>query len=1046
MYPLYFFSQPIYKNMKQAYMLLGCIALPFALFAEQKPIQRIEKMPDMPQPYEMRDWKSVTRSYDNFVFDTQKSGDYLPLIQVRESGHNYTDVPQIRLDTYVGTNAHNDQAEAINIMPAIIGATLVDIDKSAQNGHNWVRYAKDFFNRRNGQNVYLNNYSAASGGDWWYDLMPNVYFYQLYDLYPQIDPDFDEQFVTVADRWLDAIYKLGGNPNSWTLPDINYRAFNLATGKPLVNPAVEPESAGTIAWLLLHAYRKTGDVKYYTGAQLAMEALCNFPENPSYELQLPYGTLTAARMNAELNCNYDIDKLLNWCFDRARVRGWGAIVGTWGGYDVSGLIGEANDRGNDYAFVMNGFQQVAALAPVVKYDKRYARALGKWILNIANASRLFYNNVLPANLQEPNSCEWSGRYDTESCLPYESMKEKWNGNSPYIMGDAVNGKWAATNISLYSGSSVGYLAAVVEKSDVEKILQIDVNRTDFYADNAFPTYLYYNPYEEAKSVSLALPDGAYDLYDAISEQVIAANVSGKSTITIPADGVVLVSLLPAGCERKPEGRLLKSGDRVIDYHYGYDFTSPIRVKALTADKTQLLTGETVTFRLLTDNTQSPAYSWSINGQTVAGAETAQWQWTAEAEGTYLIEATATENGTTVSESIRIEVFNEMYDAPVITGISASRTFPLFLGETVTLTPTLQSTVPNVSYEWEAASGTLTAEGSDAQWQIPGEAGIYTVRCTASNSFGSNTFSIDLLVKENNPDPILPVIYYPLAGNTENAATPGKFDAVQVGGSFTTDSRGLEDQAFSLTANSQKLYTENDPELGFSDKIVIAAWIRPERKNGVEQFILSHGSWEERYKLSLTPDMKLRWTVKTSNGVKDVDDPYPLQTGLWYHVSAAYTGYSMELYVNGTLFGYAALDGTLGETSKGISYGAKDPSNTEYSFVGRLDEIRIYHDNLTYFEHRIMPRVFDLSSASVEENHAGQPVFIRHDDRQIQIRFTGEPLARIELYTLQGQLVPVDFALDGNQYTAEFHPAAGVYILAVYDRQGHRTVRKLSYAR
>lgn len=115
----------------------------------------------------------------------------------------------------------------------------------------------------------------------------------------------------------------------------------------------------------------------------ALEFLCAFGENPSYELQLPYGTLIAARMNAEQDCSYNIDRLINWCFDWGRTRGWGAIVGTWGGYDVSGLIGEANDNGDDYAFVMNGFQQAAALAPVAKYDKRYARAIGKWLLNIA---------------------------------------------------------------------------------------------------------------------------------------------------------------------------------------------------------------------------------------------------------------------------------------------------------------------------------------------------------------------------------------------------------------------------------------------------------------------------------------------------------------------------------------------------------------------------------------------------------------------------------------------------------------------------------------
>ena len=84
-------------------------------------------------------------------------------------------------------------------------------DKSSDNGENYVSYAKDFFNKKNEQNVYLNGYSATSGKDWWYDLMPNVYFYQLYSLYPDADADFETQFTEVADRWLEAVYKLGGS-------------------------------------------------------------------------------------------------------------------------------------------------------------------------------------------------------------------------------------------------------------------------------------------------------------------------------------------------------------------------------------------------------------------------------------------------------------------------------------------------------------------------------------------------------------------------------------------------------------------------------------------------------------------------------------------------------------------------------------------------------------------------------------------------------------------------------------------------------------------
>ncbi len=79
---------------------------------------------------------------------------------------------------------------------------------------------------------------------------------------------------------------------------MNYRAFNLATGLPLATSVPEPESAGSIAWLLYNTYLETGNRDYFLGAQLALDFLANWSENPSYELQLPYGTLAAARMNA----------------------------------------------------------------------------------------------------------------------------------------------------------------------------------------------------------------------------------------------------------------------------------------------------------------------------------------------------------------------------------------------------------------------------------------------------------------------------------------------------------------------------------------------------------------------------------------------------------------------------------------------------------------------------------------------------------------------------------------------------------------------------
>jgi hypothetical protein len=45
-------------------------------------IYRIESMPHQPEPYLMRDWKQVAIKYDSFIYDSNKSGTFLPLISL----------------------------------------------------------------------------------------------------------------------------------------------------------------------------------------------------------------------------------------------------------------------------------------------------------------------------------------------------------------------------------------------------------------------------------------------------------------------------------------------------------------------------------------------------------------------------------------------------------------------------------------------------------------------------------------------------------------------------------------------------------------------------------------------------------------------------------------------------------------------------------------------------------------------------------------------------------------------------------------------------
>src|SRR3972149_5162192 len=425
-------------------IILGLICSFTAAEAQQININRIELMPNIPSPYEMRDWKKVAAGYDS-----------------------------LGLHTVVGTTSPSS-AEGINLIPATTGASLIGVDKSNQSGYNWVLMCEEYFNKANNANVYLNHPTGSNWDDWWYDVMPNIFFYQLYDQHP-LTGDFSNQFSTVADQWLAAVKSMGGSTTPWHIPNMNYRAFNLMTMTPFSSgDSDEPEAAGAIAWILYNAYLETKNEKYRIGAEWCMEFLNSLTSNPSYELQLVYGTYTAARMNAELGTTYNLSKMLNWCFEVGPLRQWGAITGTWGGYDVDGLIGEVNGS-NDYAFLMNTFEQVGALVPSVRYDDRYARAIGKWVLNAANSARLFYTNYLPD--QNQDSEEWAHQYDPNSYIGHEAIRQSKYAASPYATGDAIDGNWGATNLALYGSSHVGILGGIIDTTNVEKILRLDLLKT-----------------------------------------------------------------------------------------------------------------------------------------------------------------------------------------------------------------------------------------------------------------------------------------------------------------------------------------------------------------------------------------------------------------------------------------------------------------------------------------------------------------------------------------------------------------------------------------
>ncbi|MBK8193221.1 MAG: hypothetical protein IPK76_08435 [Lewinellaceae bacterium] len=162
----------------------------------------------------------------------------------------------------------------------------------------------------------------------------------------------------------------------------------------------QEDVAGGYAFILYAAWVKFGDESTCAPPENALTVLYNQKENRFYEAMMPVAAYVAARMNAEAGTDFDIQRFLDWTFDGTAVgrEGWGVLADNWGGYDVSGLAGSTVHNGG-YGFLMNTFDLMMPMSALLRYDQRYARAVGKWALNATNAARFCYPGNMPDSLQ-----------------------------------------------------------------------------------------------------------------------------------------------------------------------------------------------------------------------------------------------------------------------------------------------------------------------------------------------------------------------------------------------------------------------------------------------------------------------------------------------------------------------------------------------------------------------------------------------------------------------------------------------------------------------
>lgn len=544
----------------------------------QQTLARVDQMSDVPQPLRIIDFKQLALRFDSTVYDFKATGEYWPLVWIDSSYKNYPQ-PVVGMYTAMGDvrqgPAHNKGMfhEALASLGSVLGATLVGINKQDQQGLNYVGMLKNYFNKETGWNIMMNNtcpevalLGGGYGRDWWYDVYPNVLFYAVFDQYPN-EPGFDIIAHTIAEKFYAADSILQG--------DYNYSFFDYGKMKPVKSQiCAQPDVAAGHAYVLYAAYKKFKDPRYLRGALSALTALQSQRLNPTYEVLMPYGAYLAARINAELGKQYGVQKMLGWSFDGTAIcrEGWGVLTGKWNSMDISGIVGSTVDHGG-YGFLMNTYDAAIPLIPLVRYDQSYANVMGKWMLNAANATKLFYPQYMPASHQTlpQRASVTKGVIGYEGIIRQSSYKAYEKLEGPVAQGDGP--LWVAgqnpdeSQFSVYGSAHAGIFGSIIRTTAISGILQLNLLATDFYRDKAYPSYLYYNPYKQVKKVSISLSGmGRVDLYNTVTGRFIARNRAASSTIQLAPRQAAVIVCVPTGGKQTYEGHKMLMNGVVVDYH------------------------------------------------------------------------------------------------------------------------------------------------------------------------------------------------------------------------------------------------------------------------------------------------------------------------------------------------------------------------------------------------------------------------------------------------------------------------------------------------
>ena len=304
----------------------------------QKDISRIAQFrSELPENYDIIDFKEKALAYDQMVFNFEATDTFFPLIWADDTYDAYG------ISAYVGDyrNGLDGSQEAVTSIAAVLSATLMGIDKSNQDGHNFVAPLNVYFNED--ENVVINNPSGNSRNiSMWYMIYPALLFTQVSIQYEH-EALLRANTLKTISSWYEA-YEI-----MYALNDFNFTGFDFDQMQPYRNNIWhEPDSAVGISLLMYYGYQLTGETKYKEAAINTLTYIDQTYDGSSmYEILLYYGPYLAAMYNQAFDTKFDVESLFNQAFNGNSIPrgGWGMLNDNYNGFAVSGLMGSITDGG-----------------------------------------------------------------------------------------------------------------------------------------------------------------------------------------------------------------------------------------------------------------------------------------------------------------------------------------------------------------------------------------------------------------------------------------------------------------------------------------------------------------------------------------------------------------------------------------------------------------------------------------------------------------------------------------------------------------------------